>query len=256
MGKIIAITNQKGGVGKTTSAMNIGARMGYLGKKVLLVDFDSQGNASHGLLSYTEIKDTIYSVISEKVDIEDAIVHKTIPPMDILPSDMSLAGAESQMEKVGAGKELFLKRQLDKVKDQYDYILIDCPPSLGMITINALTAADSILIPVQCEYYALEGITQLLLTIRLVQQTYNRNIRVEGIFLTMFDIRTKLSVDVSQEVRKNFNGQVYQNHIPRNVTLSEAPSQTKTIFEYDPKGNGAKAYARLTDEIISRNEGR
>ncbi|MDO4465949.1 MAG: AAA family ATPase [Bacillota bacterium] len=254
MGKIIAITNQKGGVGKTTSAMNISAKMGYLGKKVLLVDFDSQGNASHGLIPFQEIKDTVFSVISEKVDIEDAIVHRMIPPIDILPSDISLAGAESMMEKVGPGKELFLKKQLDKVKDKYDYILIDCPPSLGLITINALTAADSILIPVQCEYYALEGITQLLLTIRLVQQTYNKRIRVEGIFLTMFDIRTKLSVDVSQEVRTSFPGQVYQNHIPRNVTLSEAPSRTQSIFEYDPKGNGAKAYAALTEEIISRNE--
>ncbi|MBQ0065644.1 MAG: ParA family protein [Firmicutes bacterium] len=256
MGKIIAITNQKGGVGKTTSAMNISARMGYLGKKVLLVDFDSQGNASHGLLHFNEIKDTVFSVISEKVAIEDAIVHKMTPPIDILPSDMNLAGAENLMEKYGVGKELFLKKQLDKIKDQYDYILIDCPPSLGLITINALTAADSVLIPVQCEYYALEGITQLLLTIRLVQQTYNRNIRVEGIFLTMFDIRTKLSVDVSQEVRKNFNGEVYQNHIPRNVTLSEAPSRTQSIFEYDPKGNGARAYAGLTDEILKRNEGK
>lgn len=256
MGKIIAITNQKGGVGKTTSAMNISARMGYLGKKVLLVDFDSQGNASHGLVPYQEIKDTVASVISEKTNIEDAILHRMTPPIDVLPSDMNLAGMEAQMEKVGPGKESFLKNQLDKIKDQYDYIFIDCPPSLGLITINALTAADSILIPVQCEYYALEGITQLLLTIRLVQQTYNRNIRVEGIFLTMFDIRTKLSVDVSQEVRRSFPGQVYQNHIPRNVTLSEAPAQTKSIFEYDPKGNGAKAYAALTDEIIRRNEGK
>ena len=204
-----------------------------MNKKVLLVDFDSQGNASQGLLAITKQgQPTIYSVLLEDYPIEDAIVHKEAPNIDILPSSISLAGADLEMDKMEAGKEELLKRQLMKVRDQYDYIIIDCPPSLGLLNTNALTAADSVLIPVQCEYYALEGVTQLLLTIRLVQQLYNPHLKIEGILLTMFDIRTKLSVEVSQDVRQNFGKQVYQNSIPRNVKLSEAPSRGLSIFEY------------------------
>ena len=225
MGKIIAISNQKGGVGKTTTAINLSSGLAQMNKKVLLVDFDSQGNASQGLLAITKQgQPTIYSVLLEDYPIEDAIVHKEAPNIDILPSSISLAGADLEMDKMEAGKEELLKRQLMKVRDQYDYIIIDCPPSLGLLNTNALTAADSVLIPVQCEYYALEGVTQLLLTIRLVQQLYNPHLKIEGILLTMFDIRTKLSVEVSQDVRQNFGKQVYQNSIPRNVKLSEAPS--------------------------------
>ena len=211
MGKIIAISNQKGGVGKTTTAINLSSGLAQMNKKVLLVDFDSQGNASQGLLAITKQgQPTIYSVLLEDYPIEDAIVHKEAPNIDILPSSISLAGADLEMDKMEAGKEELLKRQLMKVRDQYDYIIIDCPPSLGLLNTNALTAADSVLIPVQCEYYALEGVTQLLLTIRLVQQLYNPHLKIEGILLTMFDIRTKLSVEVSQDVRQNFGKQVYQ----------------------------------------------
>lgn len=231
MGKIIAISNQKGGVGKTTTAINLSSGLAQMNKKVLLVDFDSQGNASQGLLAITKQgQPTIYSVLLEDYPIEDAIVHKEAPNIDILPSSISLAGADLEMDKMEAGKEELLKRQLMKVRDQYDYIIIDCPPSLGLLNTNALTAADSVLIPVQCEYYALEGVTQLLLTIRLVQQLYNPHLKIEGILLTMFDIRTKLSVEVSQDVRQNFGKQVYQNSIPRNVKLSEAPSRGLSIL--------------------------
>ncbi len=255
MGKIIAIANQKGGVGKTTTAINLSSGLTYQGKSVLLVDLDPQANATHGLLSLGEsYQENSYTVMMEEADIRKAIVHKEQPKMDILPSNMSLAGAELVMDKIDPGKEALLKNQLAKVQEEYDFIIIDCPPSLGLLTTNALTAADSVLIPVQCEYYALEGVTQLLLTIRLVQKTYNPALRIEGILLTMFDIRTKLSVEVSKEVRQNFVRQVYQIAIPRNVKLSEAPSRSLSIFEYDPKCSGAQAYQQLTEELIKRNK--
>ncbi len=256
MGKIIAIANQKGGVGKTTTAINLSSGLSYAGKKVLLIDMDPQANATHGLLSLQEVKQNVYSVMMSLADIESSIIHKQSPKIDVLPSHISLAGAELEMNKVEKGKEALLKNQLNKIRDQYDFIIIDCPPSLGLLTTNALTAADSVLIPVQCEYYALEGVTQLFLTIRLVQKTYNPNLRIEGILLTMFDVRTKLSVEVSQEVRKNFVKQVYQIAIPRNVKLSEAPSRSLSIFEYDQDCNGAKAYKQLTEELIKRNQRR
>lgn len=254
MGKIIAIANQKGGVGKTTTAINLSSGLSYAGERVLLVDMDPQANATHGLLSLQEIDENVYSVMMSEADIYEAIIHKQEPKIDILPSHISLAGAEIEMNKIAKGKEALLKNQLNQIRDQYDFIIIDCPPSLGLLTTNALTAADSVLIPVQCEYYALEGVTQLFLTIRLVQKTYNANLRIEGILLTMFDVRTKLSVEVSQEVRKNFVKQVYQIAIPRNVKLSEAPSRSLSIFEYDQECNGAKAYKQLTEELIKRNE--
>lgn len=257
MGKIIAISNQKGGVGKTTTAINLSSGLAIKGKRVLLVDFDSQGNATQGLLAlHTPTQATIYSVLLENDPIDSAIIHKDHPHIDIIPATMALAGAEIEMDRIGPGKEMLLKNALDPIRDRYDYIIIDCPPSLGLLNTNALTAADSVLIPVQCEYYALEGVTQLLLTIRLVQQVHNPNLKVEGILLTMFNISTRLSVEVAQDVRTNFGKLVYQHSIPRNVKLSEAPSMGLSIFEYDVKCRGAEAYMGLTEELLSRNEGR
>ena len=261
MGKVIAISNQKGGVGKTTTSINLASGLAHVGKKVLLIDFDSQGNATQGLnASQNNSQATIHSVLMEGVPIQQAIVPKMNPRIDIVPANINLAGADLDMDKMEAGKEELLKKAIAPIRDQYDYIIIDCPPSLGLLNTNALTAADSILIPVQtvlipiqCEYYALEGVTQLLITIRLVQRTSNRNLKIEGILLTMFDIRTRLSVEVSQDVRQTFGKLVYQNSIPRNVKLSEAPSRGMSIFEYDPKSTGAKAYAGLTEEVLKRN---
>lgn len=253
MAKIIAISNQKGGVGKTTTAVNLASGLVKHGKKVLLVDFDSQGNASSGLDCITDMKQpTIYSALMEHQDPNSIIVHNASPKPDMLPANMSLAGADLEMDKLESGKETLLKSVLDPLRNQYDYIFIDCPPSLGLLNTNALTAADSVLIPVQCEYYALEGVTQLLITIRLVQQTSNPDLKIEGILMTMFDIRTRLSVEVSQEVRQTFGRLVYQNSIPRNVRLSEAPSRGLSIFQYDPNGNGAKAYDALSLEFLDR----
>ncbi|MEG0289921.1 MAG: AAA family ATPase [Erysipelotrichaceae bacterium] len=255
MGKIISISNQKGGVGKTTTAINLASGLGYLGNKVLLVDFDPQGNATQGVGANAKgNKLSVYNLIMENYEVRDIRKKLTLPPIDILPSNISLAGADLEMVKFESGKEQLLKKKLDSVKDEYDYIIIDCPPSLGLLNTNALTASDSVLIPVQCEYYALEGVTQLLLTIRLVQQLFNKNLIIEGVILTMFDSRTKLSIEVQQEVRKHFKDRVYHSSIPRNVKLSEAPSRGMSIFEYDVKCEGAKAYAGLASEVVKMNK--
>lgn len=254
MGKIIAVSNQKGGVGKTTTAINLASGLGYLGNKVLLVDFDPQGNATQGVgANVSGNKLSVYNLIME--DYEADAVRKTLssPPIDIIPANISLAGADLQMVKFEVGKEELLKKKLDKIRDEYDFIIIDCPPSLGLLNTNALTAADSVIIPVQCEYYALEGVTQLLLTIRLVQQLFNEKLMIEGVVLTMFDARTKLSVEVQQEVRKHFKDRVYRSYIPRNIKLSEAPNRGMSIFEYDVRCEGAKAYAGLANEVVKSN---
>lgn len=254
MAKIIAISNQKGGVGKTTTSINLASGLGYLGKKVLLVDFDPQGNATQGVGAKTkENKQTVYNLVMEDCEAKDVIVSINNPPIDIIPANISLAGADLQMVKYETGKEELLKNKLDKVRDQYDFIIIDCPPSLGLLNTNALTAADSVIIPVQCEYYALEGVLQLLLTIRLVQQLFNKDLIIEGVVLTMFDARTKLSLEVQQEVMKHFKDKVYKNYIPRNIRLSEAPSRGMSIFEYDVRCEGAKAYAGLASEVMKQN---
>lgn len=256
MAKIIAISNQKGGVGKTTTAINLASGLGYLGKKVLLVDFDPQGNSTQGVgASHDKNKLSVYNLIMEDYEVGQVRKKLQNPPIDIVPANIALAGADLQMVQYDSGKEQLLKNKLDKVRDQYDFIVIDCPPSLGLLNTNALTAADSVMIPVQCEYYALEGLMQLLLTIRLVQQLFNPDLEIEGVLLTMFDTRTKLSIEVQQEVRKHFKGKVYRACIPRNVRLSESPSRGMSIFEYDVRCEGAKAYAGLASEVEKANRG-
>ena len=254
MGKIIAIINQKGGVGKTTTAVNLSAALGQLGCRVLLADLDPQGNATSGVgINKREVKVSSYHVLMEESGAAEAILPTRFKGLSILPSNIDLAGAEIELvEKENRAKSL--RAALLRVKEDYDFIFIDCPPSLGLLNTNALTAADSVIIPVQCEYYALEGVTQLLLTIRLVQQLFNRNLMIEGVVLTMYDARTKLSVEVQQEVRQHFKDRVYKNYIPRNVKLSEAPSRGMSIFEYDVRCEGAKAYAGLSNEVVKMNK--
>lgn len=256
MGKIIAIANQKGGVGKTTTSINLAAGLAYLGQRVLLIDLDPQGNTTQGIgANRNAIKTSTYELLLRSdVHVKDVVQRLKTPPLDLIPATIDLAGADLEMVDFKVGRERLLKTKLLEVRDDYDFILIDCPPSLGLLNTNALTASDSVIIPVQCEYYALEGLTQLLSTIRLVQKLFNPDLRIEGVLLTMFDVRTRLSVEVQQEVRKYFNERVYKNNIPRNVKLSEAPSRGTSIFEYDVRSEGAKAYAALAKEVLNNNK--
>ena len=255
MGKVIAISNQKGGVGKTTTSINLASGLAHVGKKVLLIDFDSQGNASQGLnANQNNSQATIHSVLMEGVPIQQAIVPKMNPRIDIVPANINLAGADLDMDKMEAGKEELLKKAIAPIRDQYDYIIIDCPPSLGLITLNSFTAADSVLVPIQCEYYALEGLGQLVNTIKLVQKHLNKKLVIEGVLLTMFDSRTNLSEQVAQEVEKYFENKVFQTVIPRNIRLSEAPSHALPINLYDSDSKGAETYKKLAKELIKLNE--
>ena len=252
MGKIISVANQKGGVGKTTTTVNLGTILAKRGKNVLLIDADPQGNATSGLGVTKDVELSVYDVLIGETEVEETLQETIIKNLRICPSNISLAGAEVQLVPM-MSREQRLKTKLDKVKDKYDYILIDCPPSLGLITLNAFTASDSVLIPIQCEYFALEGLGQLLNTVNLVKKHLNKNLDIEGALLTMYDARTSLSNQVVKEVKKYFENKVYKTVIPRNVRLSEAPSYGMPITVYDPKSKGAKAYEKFAKELLKNN---
>ena len=253
MGKIISVANQKGGVGKTTTTVNLCAILAKKNKKVLLIDADPQGNATSGLGAEKETEFSTYDVLVSDVEIKDAIQDTIIKNLKICPANMNLAGAEVELVSM-MSREQRLKEKLELVKDEFDYILIDCPPSLGLITLNSFTASNSVLIPIQCEYFALEGLGQLLNTINLVKKHLNKDIKIEGALLTMYDIRTNLSNQVVKEVKRYFENKVYKTVIPRNVRLSEAPSYGMPITEYDPRSKGAKSYIKFAKEFLKLNE--
>lgn len=252
MGKIISFTNKKGGVGKTTTAINMAAYCADFGKKVLLVDIDSQGNATTGLgFSKSALKKSVYNVLIEEDAVENNILPTQVKLLDILPANVDLTGAEVDLV-YKRNREKILKTALDKVRDQYDYIFIDCPPSLGLLTINAWAASDSIIIPLQSEYYALEGVSQLMNTIAMVRQHLNPRLQVEGVVITMYDGRALIAKQITAEIKKFFKNKLYEIIIPRNVRLSEAPSHGVPIILHDPKCVGARAYKALTEEFLSK----
>ncbi|WP_028784470.1 ParA family protein [Thalassobacillus devorans] len=254
MGRTIAIANQKGGVGKTTTAVNLSACLAYLNHKVLLVDIDPQGNATSGVgVNKGDVDQCIYNILIEDQAAKDIRTSALVENLDVIPATIQLAGAEIELVPT-ISREVRLKQALDAVKGEYDYIIIDCPPSLGLLTINSLTASDAVIIPVQCEYYALEGLSQLLNTVRLVQKHLNKDLMIEGVLLTMLDARTNLGIQVIEEVKKYFQEKVYRSIIPRNVRLSEAPSHGQPIILYDPKSRGAEVYLELAKEVIANGE--
>ena len=255
MGKAIAIFNQKGGVGKTTTNINLAACLAIKGKKVLILYIDPQGNTTSGIgVSKKNLEKTVYNIlVDESFDPQEAIIKTTVENLDLIPASVDLAGAEVELVQM-KGREISLKKGLDKIRHMYDYIFIDCPPSLGLLTINSLTAVDSVLIPIQCEFYALEGVSQLVSTIELVKKSLNPKLTVQGVILSMFDGRTNLSLQVVQEVKKYFGGKVYSTVIPRNVRLAEAPSYGMPITEYDPKSKGAEAYMDFAEEFLELEE--
>lgn len=254
MGRIIAIANQKGGVGKTTTAINLSACLAEAGQRVLMVDFDPQGNGTSGLgLEKGNIENTVYELLLEECTLDECITESVQEHLDVLPSDENLAGAEIELLEFEHKEEL-LRKYLMQVKDQYDYILIDCPPSLNILTINALTAADTVLVPIQCEYYALEGLSQVIKTIHLVKKKLNPALEMEGVVFTMYDARTNLSLEVVESVKSNLHQNIYKTIIPRNVRLAEAPSHGMSINLYDSRSTGAESYRLLAAEVMNRGE--
>lgn len=253
MGKVISVANQKGGVGKTTTAVNLSALLAKKGKKVLLIDTDPQGNATSGVGVEKTVSFSVYDVLVDDVEIENTIQMTELQNLEVCPSNINVAGAEVQLVSKES-REYKLKEKIDKIKDQYDYIIIDCPPSLGLVTLNAFTASNSVLIPVQCEYYALEGLGQLINTINIVKKRLNKDLTIEGALLTMYDARTNLSSQVAKEVKNYFEDRVYKTVIPRNVKLSEAPSYGMPICMYDSRSKGSRCYDKFAKEFIKKNE--
>ena len=254
MGRIIAIANQKGGVGKTTTAINLSACLAESGKKVLTIDTDPQGNTTSGLgVDKDELENTVYELMLDECTIKESLVKTEFENLDLIPSNVNLAGAEIELLGINE-KEYILKNAVDYIKDDYDFVIIDCPPSLNMLTINALTTANTVLVPIQCEYYALEGLSQLLHTISLVKERLNENLQIEGVVFTMYDARTNLSLQVVENVKNNLDTTIYKTIIPRSVRLAEAPSHGLPINKYDSRSTGAESYRMLAKEVIDRKD--
>ena len=254
MGKIIAIANQKGGVGKTTTSINLSSCLAELGKKVLLVDIDPQGNATSGVgIIKQNLENTVYELFLEECTVSECLTQSAVDNLNVLPSNVNLSGAEIDLIDVD-NREYILKESILEVRDRYDYIILDCPPSLSMLTVNAMTAADTVLVPIQCEYYALEGLTQLIHTINLVKKKLNPQLELEGVVFTMYDSRTNLSLQVVENVKDNLKQNIYKTIIPRNIRLAEAPSHGLPINLYDPKSTGAESYRLLAEEVMGREE--